>query len=362
SGKTRTLTSRVVDLIVRRQVSPFNIAVVTFTKKAASDMKNRIRAFLGGDVANSLNIGTFHAVCKEFLNTHGTEIGLPQKFTTWDRNDSERYMHEVLASSDIRDALEPFPIYKKHMSSDDFLTFISRAKAKNLSPESLAQLCPTVLNDNVEKAEDPRITVYREYERRRHANNALDFDDLLMCGLKAVRQCPNIAERMHHVLVDEFQDTSPIQLDIVTALCSIHNRLTIVGDPDQSIYTFYSAHVTNLKRIQELFPQHFSVHLEESYRSASSILAGASRVISNNRLQMKTALFTSIEGGHPIIVHPAQSAEEEAAFVANEITRLIEISKGLVQYGDVAILVRAQHHAQALKIAFAVKQIPHMTL
>ncbi|ORZ40861.1 P-loop containing nucleoside triphosphate hydrolase protein [Catenaria anguillulae PL171] len=305
SGKTRTLTSRVVDLIVRR--------------KAA---------------VNRLNIGTFHAVCAKILRTRAAKVGLSQGFAILDRTDSENYIKRVLAATDVKHAIEASRDFTKR-TPGDYLAFISKGKAKNSNPEREAQLLAQSSKNNWNRnpnAEDPRITVYREYERLLRANNALDFDDLLIYGLKAIQQCPDLAQRMQHVL---FQDTNTIQLDITNALCLVHKRLTI------------------------LYPQHLPVYLEENYRSIPSILTGAHEVISQDKSRVKKKLFTSISGGHTITVHKAKSPEAEAAFVANEIQRLINITEGQVDYGDVSILVRTAYQTRVLEDAFVQKRIPH---
>ncbi|KAI9173036.1 ATP-dependent DNA helicase srs2 [Blastocladiella emersonii ATCC 22665] len=356
SGKTRTLTARVIDLIVNRRVDPAHVAVMTFTNKAANEMKERIHSVLGYQRVSRLVIGTFHSVCSSFLRAYAPRIGLPANFIILDSSDTEQYIKRILKSNIFEGSAAGKPF--------DFRNKISRAKARNMTyadeqaawdKRSKTKMSQGELNDNLNY-----LAVFREYDRLLRENNAMDFDDLLVYGLKVIKAVPAVAATMQHVLVDEFQDTNMIQLQLTLQLVAKHKRLTIVGDPDQSIYGWRSADASNLTKLEEKFPHAKSIYLEENYRSTPTILHAASLVISQDKMRVQKKLFTKITGGLPILVNEHHDPSAEAAYLANQIQTLVGKSGGTVDYCDFAVLCRTGALTRAVEEAFVQNRVPHI--
>ncbi|KAJ3370070.1 hypothetical protein GGF31_004686 [Allomyces arbusculus] len=348
SGKTRVITSRVADLVLRRDVRPENIVVVTFTNKAANEMRERIQKAIGPYMTGRLQMGTFHALCAKLLRKHGYRIELKSNFTIADRSDSEAYMKRIVK------AVDP-----KCTKPANYLWDISKFKARNQGPaDVLSAVSPGAAPWEVRKAQ-LLADVFTRYQDELKAHNILDFDDLLVYGHQLFTAMPELSDGMHEVLVDEFQDTNAIQYDLTTMMCAKHQHLTIVGDPDQSIYAWRAADVTNLHKVQKLFPAASMIHLEENYRSTQAILQAAHRVISQDKKRIAKSLYTNNPMGHAVFAKGHLTSQREAEFVCNQIRGLVATGQGQIINGDFAVLVRSGYLTRSLEEAFVRAKIPH---
>ena len=333
SGKTRVLTSRIAHLI-RTGTSPFEILAITFTNKAAQEMKQRVAALVG-PVAEKMWVSTFHSACVRILRRDGHNLGFPSSFTIYDQADAQRLTGYV-----IRDLnLDPkrFPPRSVHAA-------ISAAKNDDLGPDQYADRAQVIFERKI-------ADVYREYQARLLKAGAMDFDDLLRNTVELFRTQPEVLDhyrrRFRHVLVDEYQDTNKVQNELVILLAGEHHQVCVVGDSDQSIYRFRGADIRNILEFEEAFPDVTTVVLDQNYRSTQTILDAANAVIANNAGRKPKELWTDEGDGHAIIRYHADDEGDEAQWVAHEIAKLHD--GGHHRWGDVAIFYRTNAQSRVVE-------------
>ncbi|MEC9140558.1 MAG: UvrD-helicase domain-containing protein [Chloroflexota bacterium] len=345
SGKTRVIVQRVAYLVRTCGVSPGRICVVTFTNKAAKELRDRLGRLLGGPVAGRVTAGTFHAICSRILRTDGDVIGLDKGFTIYDRDDQLGVLKKVFQQASI----EP-----KRFSPSAILSAISGAKAELQNVEGFRASVGSYFDEVVLRA-------YEEYQSILYSNQAVDFDDLLMRTTLLFRDHPDILskyqERYLHLMIDEFQDTNVAQYTLAKQLSGQWRNMAVVGDPDQSIYGWRHADIRNILNFQTDFPDAATVMLEENYRSTGNILAAASEVIGGNEKRVKKRLVSTLAQGMPVWVHEAYDEDEEAMWVVQELARLRK--KGELNYGDAAVAYRVNAQSRALEEACIRHGIPY---
>ncbi|MDI3338960.1 MAG: UvrD-helicase domain-containing protein [Sphaerobacter sp.] len=345
SGKTRVLTHRVAYLIEHRGVSPWNILAVTFTNKAAREMRTRLEDLVGPERARQLNVGTFHALCVRILRRDGHLIGLDPRFTIYDDAD------QVDA---VRQALKALNIDPKQFPPRPILSRISAAKSQMVGPQRFAEQVETYWEEVVSR-------VYPRYQETLRRNRALDFDDLLVETVRLFDEQPDTLrqyqDRYRYILVDEYQDTNHVQYLLVRALSAAHRNLCVVGDPDQSIYGWRQADIRNILDFKRDFPDAAEVHLELNYRSTAVIVRAADHVIRANTQRIHRQLRTENPPGERITVREAFDEAQEAQFVVGEIRRLVQ--SGRYRYRDIAVLYRTNAQSRPLEEALVRADTPY---
>lgn len=342
SGKTRVITHRIAFLTRERRIPPWNILAVTFTNKAAREMRQRAAALMGEDAA-ALHLGTFHAMCARWLRIDGESVGLPRDFSIYDDSDQLGVMKRVL---------EELRIDPRQVAPRSVLARISAAKAELQGPEDFRAHVRTYHDEVATRA-------YELYEAALRRAGAVDFDDLLLRAIDLFR-LPELKEkwagRYRHVLVDEFQDTNRAQYELARQLASVHRNITVVGDPDQSIYSWRSADIRNVEYFQRDFPGCAICLLEQNYRSTGPILAAADAVIARNPGRHPRKLWTERAGGAPVATYEAYNDEEEAEFVASEIGRQVRAGRA---WADFAVLYRTNAQSRTFEEALVRHRIPY---
>ena len=337
SGKTRVIVHRVAHLVRDRGVSPRRICVVTFTNKAARELRERLGRLLGPHVAPEVTAGTFHALCARILRQHGEIIGLDRAFTIYDRDDQLDI---------LKRAYELAGIDPKQFAFGAVLGAISGAKAQMLDVEGFRAGVNSYF-------EEVTLRVYEEYEALLRRNQAVDFDDLLLRTHRLFRDSPETLERYRdrylHLLVDEFQDTNLVQYAVARQIAGKWRNICVVGDPDQSIYSWRHADIRNILSFQKDFPDAGAVVLEENYRSTASILSAAQGVITANLQRVKKRLVAMTPGGPPVQVHEAYDESEEARWVVQEALRLGK--QGEASLGECAVAYRVNTQSRAFEEA-----------
>lgn len=344
SGKTRVLTSRVAWLIKDQGVSPFEILAITFTNKAADEMKGRVAALVG-PVARKMWVSTFHSACVRILRRDGHHLGYSSSFTIYDQADAERLTGYVLRDENLD--TKRFPPRSVHAT-------ISAAKNDLVSVDEYS--------DRARGPFEKRIAqVYREYQRRLVDANAMDFDDLLVRAVELFRTHPEVLgyyqNRFRHVLVDEYQDTNRAQNELVVQLARTHRNICVVGDSDQSVYRFRGADIRNILEFEEKFPDATVIVLEQNYRSTSTILDAANAVIANNAMRRPKALWTEQVGGELIRRYFAEDEHDESAWVCREMQRLHEHENE--RWGDMAVFYRTNAMSRVLEEQLVRLKIPY---
>jgi DNA helicase-2/ATP-dependent DNA helicase PcrA len=337
SGKTRVITHRVAYLIKTCGVSPHNIMAVTFTNKAAREMRERLEQLLG-QAAEALTLGTFHAICARILRREGKAIGLESSFVIYDEDDQLRLMKQVL---------EELNLDPKQYAPQALRSAIGAAKSRLINPEEYAQRVSSYFEEIVQR-------VYQRYQQLLSQSRAVDFDDLLMKTVRLFQDHPQILNRYRsryvHILVDEFQDTNIAQYELMRQLAGKYRNLCVVGDPDQSIYSWRFADLRNILSFEKDYPEAKVVFLEQNYRSTKTILEVASDVISANMLRKPKKLWTENEDGTPITAIESYNAEEEAQSVVSEIEKLI--GQEQISLKDCAVMYRVNAQSRALEETF----------
>jgi DNA helicase-2/ATP-dependent DNA helicase PcrA len=331
SGKTKTLTARVAYLVACKQLRPWNIIVCTFTVKAASEMKERITSFVGADVAKQLKLGTFHSVALRYLKSYGQYIGLPKDFNIADSADSKAILKRIIKRFDL--SIEPGQALGRISSR--------KAKGGTADPEKPIR--------KVEEQEFDRL--YDEYESTLAASKLLDYDDILLRCCFLLRSHPQCVANVEAVLIDEFQDTNNIQYDLMSLFAQKLNVITIVGDPDQSIYGFRSAEIKNLSRMKRHWPDTLTINLEENYRSSGAILHAAQNIIEQDQHRPPKKLQATHSYGLRPVLRKLPSAYDEAEWLVSEIKRVQAMSGSMVQADDFAILLRSAALSRAIEAA-----------
>jgi len=344
SGKTRVITHRVAYLIKVCGVSPHNIMAVTFTNKAAQEMRARLEQLLG-QAAETLTLGTFHAICARILRREGKVLGLDSKFVIYDEEDQ---------LSLIKQALEELNLDPKQYVPRAIHSAISAAKSRLISSEVYAQRVTSYFEEVVNR-------VYQRYQQLLRQGQALDFDDLLMKTVQLFQDHPQILKRYQsryvHILVDEFQDTNIAQYELVKQLAGKYRNLYVVGDPDQSIYSWRFADLRNILSFEKDYPEAKVIFLEQNYRSTKTILAVASDIISANRQRKPKKLWTENEDGSPVCIIESYSPEEEAQCVVSEIEKMV--SQGQISLKDCAVMYRVNSQSRALEETFLRYGVPY---
>lgn len=344
SGKTRVLTHRIAYLIEEHQVPPYHILALTFTNKAANEMRERVNNIIEYG-AGSIWVSTFHSTCVRILRRFIDHLGYDNAFTIYDSDDQKSLMKDICKQLNID---------TKKYKERTFLNAISSAKDELKTPEQYA--------DEVAKEYNKKIfgRVYKEYQKRLKQNNALDFDDLIMLTVQLFRQNAEILnhyqERFPFILVDEYQDTNTAQFTLLSLLASRYQNLCVVGDDDQSIYRFRGANIHNILNFEKIFPATKVIRLEQNYRSTKNILAAASGVIKHNSMRKEKTLWTTAEAGAPISYGRYDNEYEEAHGIAADIHRQV---KDGMSYSDFAILYRTNAQSRVFEEKLIYEGIPY---
>ena len=344
SGKTRVLTHRIAYLIEEHQVPPYHILALTFTNKAANEMRERVNNIIEYG-AGSIWVSTFHSTCVRILRRFIDHLGYDNAFTIYDSDDQKSLMKDICKQLNID---------TKKYKERTFLNAISSAKDELKTPEQYA--------DEIAKEYSKKIfgRVYKEYQKRLKQNNALDFDDLIMLTVQLFRQNAEILnhyqERFPFILVDEYQDTNTAQFTLLSLLASRYQNLCVVGDDDQSIYRFRGANIHNILNFEKIFPATKVIRLEQNYRSTKNILAAASGVIKHNSMRKEKTLWTTAEAGAPISYGRYDNEYEEAQGIAADIHRQV---KDGMSYSDFAILYRTNAQSRVFEEKLIYEGIPY---
>ena len=337
SGKTRVIIHRIAYLINVCGVSSRNIIAVTFTNKAAREMQERLSQ-LAATASQGITMGTFHAICAKILRMEGNAIGIDRGFVIYDQADQLSLVKRSMAELN----LDP-----KQYSPAAILGQISTAKSKAYKPKDYIQRGRSYFEEVVGR-------VYERFQERLKASNALDFDDLLMRTVELFAAHEEVLERFQsryvHVMVDEFQDTNTVQYTLVKMLADKYRNLCVVGDPDQSIYSWRSADLRNILSFEKDYPDAKTIILAQNYRSTKTIIESASAVIAASKQRRAKQLFTENEKGAPVTLAEAYNEQEEAQFVVNEIERLVSCGDAALR--DIAIMYRTNAQSRALEEAF----------
>jgi DNA helicase II / ATP-dependent DNA helicase PcrA len=346
SGKTRVIVYRIANLIVSHRVPPYRILAVTFTNKAASEMKHRLEGLIGPDIVRDLWVGTFHSVCVRLLRKHHEAAGLERNFVIYDDDDQRAVMNRVLKELDLDDRRYP---------ARQVLSRIHAEKQEGRSPADM---------ERKGYFDDAIARCFEAYERHLKAANAVDFDDLLLAVLRLVEDPKSLAGddlrgRFRHVLVDEFQDVNQVQYRLVRGFCKEHDNLCVVGDDDQSIYRWRGADVRIVRGFRRDFPGASVVKLEQNYRSGGHIVRGALGVIRPATDREPKELWTSNPDGEPIVVVAADSEHDEAAWVVECIRELL--ARG-VSPREVAIFYRIHAQSRVLEEVLRAERIPYQII
>lgn len=344
SGKTRVLTHRIAHLITERGVSPYNILAITFTNKAANEMRERVSRLIG-PVAAKMWISTFHSACVRILRSNAASIGFPSNFTIYDQADAVRLTGYV-----IRDLnLNP-----KQFASRSVHARISAAKNDGLDAASFAEAATGIMEKRIAE-------IFDDYQRRLRAAAAMDFDDLLGMTVELLRTDQGVREhyqdRFQHILVDEYQDTNVVQNELVMLLGAKHRNVCVVGDTDQSIYAFRGADMRNILDFEKAFPDVTVIVLEQNYRSTQRILDAANAVISHNSGRRPKQLWTDSGSGDPITRFFGDDGDEEAQWICRELARLHD--GGDMRWSDMAIFYRTNAQSRVLEEQLMRSGIPY---
>lgn len=347
SGKTRVLTHRIARLIDDLDFSPFSILAITFTNKAANEMKQRVETLIG-PVAQRMWVSTFHSACVRILRNEADTIGYPKSFTIYDQADSTRLISYVLRDLHID---------SKRYPPRSVRNAISSAKNDGHSPLEFAEMAG--------QAYERRIAeVFDEYQRRLKAAGAMDFDDLLTNTVRMFRDYAGVLdrwqERFEHILVDEYQDTNPVQNELVLQLARGHRNVCVVGDADQSIYRFRKADIRNILEFEQAFPDATTVVLEQNYRSTQNILDAANAVIDNNPGRKPKRLWTENGPGEKIVRFHAEDEGDEARWIAGELQRLQQSEH--YRWGEMAVFYRTNAQSRVIEEYFIRAGLPYKVI
>jgi DNA helicase-2/ATP-dependent DNA helicase PcrA len=347
SGKTRVLTHRIAHLIREHGVSPFEILAITFTNKAADEMKHRVGALVG-PVAQKMWVSTFHAACVRMLRRDADRLGYPKQFTIYDQADAVRLTGYVIRDMGLD--IKRFPPRTIHAT-------ISAAKNDGLSVGQYAERAGVIYERKI-------ADIFQEYQARLLKAGAMDFDDLLGNAVLLLQRCPDLLDhyqrRFKHVMVDEYQDTNTVQNELVLLLSRSHHNVCVVGDGDQSIYKFRGADMRNIVEFETAFPDVTVVVLEQNYRSTQRILSAANAVIANNLGRKPKELWTDKGDGDKIIRYHGDDEVDEAQWVTREIARLHD--GGTLRWSDVAVFYRTNAQSRVLEEHLTRHGIPYKVI
>ena len=345
SGKTRVLTHRIAYLIEQKSVNPWNILAITFTNKAAGEMRERVDDIVGFG-SESIWVSTFHSTCVRILRRYIERLGFGNNFTIYDSDDSKNIMKDVCKRLEID---------TKQYKERALLSAVSSAKNDLISPAEFE------LKAMGDYGRQKVASVYKEYQAVLRKNNALDFDDLIGMTVELFRSCPDVLdyyqERFRFIMVDEYQDTNTAQFELVRLLAGKYRNLCVVGDDDQSIYKFRGANISNILDFEKVFPEAQVIKLEQNYRSTQNILDAANTVIRNNVERKEKALWTEKGEGELIHFRQFDTAYEESEFIADEIGKKKKYGKA--EYRDCAVLYRTNAQSRILEERFIMEGIPY---
>ena len=345
SGKTRVLTHRIAYLIDEMGVNPWNILAITFTNKAAGEMRDRVDRIVGFG-SESIWVSTFHSTCVRILRRHIELLGYSTNFTIYDADDQKTLMKDVCKQLQI-----DTKIHKER----SLLAAISSAKDEMVSPDEYE------LNAAGDYNKQKIAKVYREYEKQLRANNALDFDDLLVKTVQLLQTQPDVLEyyqeRFRYIMVDEYQDTNTVQFKLISILAKKYRNLCVVGDDDQSIYKFRGANIKNILNFENVFEDARVIKLEQNYRSTENILNAANGVIRNNYGRKEKALWTENGVGDKIVFKQFDNAYDEADYIVSDIRS--HVREGIRSYNDHAILYRTNAQSRMFEEKFVTANIPY---
>jgi len=347
SGKTRVLTHRIAHLVKEQGINPFSILAITFTNKAAEEMRNRVTGLVG-PVGQRMWVSTFHSACVRILRREASRLGYKSSFTIYDQADAVRLTGYV-----IRDLnLDP-----KRFAPRAVHATISQAKNELIDFDTYRSQAKTIFERKI-------ADVYAGYQQRLLSASAMDFDDLLVVTVNLFQAFPDVLagyqQRFTHILVDEYQDTNRAQNELVLLLASGHRDLCVVGDGDQSIYAFRSADIRNILEFEGAFPDATVIVLEQNYRSTQTILDAANAVIANNQKRKPKSLWTEQVGGEPIVHYEAQDEHDEASWIAQEAGRLHDHEH--YRYGDFAVFYRTNAQSRVLEEELVRRHIPYKVI
>jgi DNA helicase-2/ATP-dependent DNA helicase PcrA len=344
SGKTRVITYRIANLVANRSVAPWRILAVTFTNKAAGEMRARLERLCGADLARALWVGTFHATCAKLLRLHGAALGVQPNFVIYDSADQKAV---------VARALKDLGLDERRYPPKAVLAHIHKHKQEGRGPDEAA---------SHSYVDDVALRLYRTYEERLRAANAVDFEDLILLVARLLAETPEgdrIRRRFDHVLVDEFQDTNSTQYRFLRELVAPHGNLCVVGDDDQSIYRWRGADVRNIRHFRSDYPDATVVKLEQNYRSSARIVAAALGVISRSSEREPKELWTANEPGEPVRVVAARDERDEAAFVVESIRRARAEGTDL---REIAVFYRIHAQSRVLEEAMRAANLPYQII
>ena len=345
SGKTKVLTHKIAYLIGEKGVKPWNILAITFTNKAANEMKERIANIVGDD-AKDIWMGTFHSICVRILRKFIDRIGFDSSFIIFDTSDQRTL---------VKGCLKDLAIDDKLFNDRSVLSEISNAKNEMLEPEQYA------IRAKGDFRKEKISSVYELYQKRLKENNAIDFDDIINYAIKILEENADILEyysnKFQYVLVDEYQDTNKSQFTLVTMLASRNGNITVVGDNDQGIYSFRGADISNILNFERDFPGTKIIKLEQNYRCTGNILRAANAVIKNNEVKYKKELWTQNDEGNLPKVYQADNEYDEASYIVEQIEHLKR--EEYYKYSDFAILYRMNTQSRAIEDILRRENIPY---
>ena len=345
SGKTRVLTHRIAYLIEELGVSPWNIMAITFTNKAAGEMKERVENLVGMG-AESIWVTTFHSSCVRILRRYADRLGYDTNFTIYDTDDQKAVM---------KDVCKRLQIDTKMLKERIILSAISSAKDKLISPVEYE------LNTMGDFRKQKIAQAYKEYQMALKKSNAMDFDDLIVKTVELFKADPEVLggyqKRFKYIMVDEYQDTNTAQFELIRLLADVSHNLCVVGDDDQSIYKFRGANIRNILDFEQIYPEAEVIRLEQNYRSTQNVLDAANAVIRNNKGRKSKTLWTDKGEGSRIHFRQFDNAYEEAEFIADDMAR--KKRERTADYGDCAVLYRTNAQARLLEERFIVEGIPY---
>lgn len=345
SGKTRVLTHRAAYLIEKEGVKPYNILAITFTNKAAGEMRERVDRIVGFG-SEQIWVATFHSTCVRILRRYIDRIGFDNHFTIYDTDDQKGIM---------KDVCKKLQIDTKTLKERTILNAISSAKDELIGPEQYEMRNGFDYNGS-------RIAeAYREYQAVLHKNNALDFDDLIMKTVELFKTdtqvLDNYQERFRYIMVDEYQDTNTAQFELIRLLAGKYRNLCVVGDDDQSIYKFRGANIRNILDFEKIYPEACVIKLEQNYRSTQIVLDAANAVIKNNSGRKDKSLWTDKKEGNRIHLRQFDTAYDEAEYIASDVAK--KVRRGEAEYGECAVLYRTNAQARLLEERFIMEGVPY---
>jgi DNA helicase-2/ATP-dependent DNA helicase PcrA len=345
SGKTRALTYRIAYLVEECGVAPWHILAITFTNKAAAEMKDRLVTLIG-DKADDMWIRTFHSACVRILRRDIDKIGYDKSFAIYDSDDQKTL---------VKECIKQLNFSEKDFTVSSVIGYISSAKDELIPPD---EYCG-IYADNFQMLSIGKI--YKKYQSRLAGNNAVDFDDLICLTVRLFKENPDVLHyyrnKFRYIHVDEYQDTNNAQYELIRLLSGEHRNLCVVGDDDQSIYKFRGANIKNILNFEESFPDAKVIRLEQNYRSTQNILDAANGVIQNNFGRKGKNLWTDNGQGEKIIKYEAESEKDEANFIAEEIWKLNKEQN--ISYSDIAILYRTNAQSRTIEESLMRTAVPY---